>query len=145
MRRSLSLLVVLLACASLTTTQAFAGKPSGGGGAPRPPKGGGGLQLVPELVAPGPGETGDLATTSVNVGRSDVCFTSIGIYKGAPGQIGPMVVRLCPSPIGINQLNGCVPVSNKDLMADLGRNPSSYFVQVNTTLFPGGAMRAQLR
>ena len=151
MRSALSFFVVLLACASLSFSDSHAGRPSGGGGGGR-----GQLLLTPENVAPAPGEFGAAASTSLSTRRGQVCFymtiqqmsgliTSIGIYKGAPGQIGPMVVRLCPSPIGVNQLNGCIPVADSELLSDISRNPSNYFVQVNTTLYPGGAVRAQLR
>jgi len=156
MRSTLSFFVVLLACASLSFTDSHAGKPSGGGGGAKPPRGGGGLTLSSAVVVPVPGELTDFMTMSVTVGRSEVCFnttvnqltgfiTSIGIYRGRAGETGPMVVRLCPSPIGINQLNGCVPVADRDLMSDLSRNPSNYFVQINTNLHPGGDARAQLR
>jgi hypothetical protein len=149
MRRILPLLVVLLACASFVPTDSYAGKPSGGGG------GRGQLQLVPEQVVPGPGELGDNASTSLSVGRSSVTFymtvgtmtgyiTNIGIYRGRVGEIGPMVVRLSPSPIGINQLNGTVPV-DKALATEISRNPSDFFIQINTTTYPGGSVRAQLR
>jgi hypothetical protein len=152
MRRFLPLFIVLLACASFVPTDSFAGKPSGGGG------GGGGrgaLQLVPEQVFPGPGELGDNASTSLSVGRSAVSFNmtvgtmsgfirTIGIYRGRAGEIGPMVVRLSPSPIGINQLNGSIPI-DRALATEISRNPSDFFIQINTTTYPGGSVRAQLR
>jgi hypothetical protein len=71
-------------------------------------------------------------------------ITTIAIYKGEFGQTGPMVVRLSPSPIGINQLMGTVPI-DAALARDMSRYPSSYFIQVNTNMYPGGALRAQLR
>jgi len=150
MRRILPLIVLMLACASFVPTDSFAGKPSGGGGG----GGGRGTQLVPEQVFPGPGELGDYASTSLSVGRSSVSFkmtvgpmsgfiTTIGIYRGRAGEIGPMVVRLSPSPIGINQLNGTIPV-DKALASEISRNPSDFFIQINTTTYPGGSVRAQL-
>lgn len=152
MRSFLSFFVVLLACASLTTTDSFAGKPSGGGGKPIR----GGLTLSSAVVVPIPGELTDFMTMSVTVGRNEVCFnttvnqltgfiTTIGIYRGRAGETGPMVVRLCPSSIGINQLMGCVPVADGELLRDMSRNPSNYYVQINTNLHPGGDARAQLR
>ena len=150
MRRFLPLIVLMLACASFVPTDSFAGKPSGGGGG----GGGRGTQLVPEQVFPGPGELGDYASTSLSVDRSSVSFkmtvgpmsgfiTTIGIYRGRAGEIGPMVVRLSPSPIGINQLNGTIPV-DKALASEISRNPSDFFIQINTTTYPGGSVRAQL-
>ena len=150
MRSILSFFVVLLACASLSFSNSYAGKPSGGGGG-----GKGGLTLVSAIVIPTPGEPTDFVTMSITTGHSAISFyttvnqltgyiTSIGIYHAPANSIGPMVVRLCPSPIGINQLNGTVPVDDA-LMSDIRRNPSDYFVQVNTNLHPGGDVRAQLR
>ena len=153
MRSPLTFFVVLLACASLSTTDSFAGRPSGGG-SPKPVRGG--LTLSSATVVPIPGELTDFMTMTVNVGRDQVCFnptvnqltgfiTTIGIYRGRAGETGPMVVRLCPSSIGINQLIGCVSVADADLMRDMSRNPSNYYVQINTNLHPGGDARAQLR
>src|SRR5689334_3092734 len=116
MRSILSFFVVLLACASLSFTNSYAGKPSGGGGGGR-----GGLTLVSAIVLPTPGEPTDFVTMTITTGRNSISFyttvnqltgyiTSIGIYHAPANSIGPMVVRLCPSPIGINQLNGTVPV-----------------------------------
>ena len=150
MRRILPLIVLMLACASFVPTDSFAGRPSGGGGG-----GKGALQLVPEHVVPGPGGIGDNASASLSFGRSAVAFkitigsmtgyiTSIGIYRGRAGEIGPMVVRLCPSPIGINQLNGTIPIDGA-LARELSRNSSDFFIQINTTTYPGGSVRSQLR
>jgi hypothetical protein len=141
--------LTILLFASAPSMSVAKGRPSGGGG------GGGGLLLTPEAVAPGPGDAGASATISVNPGRNEVCFSTkigtlsgfiqtIAIYKGDAGQVGPMVVRLSPSAIGINQLIGCVPADNA-LCRDIARYPSSYFVQINTDRYPGGALRAQLR
>jgi hypothetical protein len=145
MRRSLALFVVLLTFVA-TDSQAK-GRPSGGGH--------GDLTLTSAAVYPGPGDDTATASASVSVGRSAVTFamsnvqisgfiTTIAIYKGDFGSTGPMVVRLSPSPIGINQLMGTVPV-DAALSRDMSRYPSSYFIQVNTNMFPGGALRAQLR
>ena len=152
MRSILSFLVVLLACASFSFSDSHAGRPTGGGGG----GGKGAIQLVPENVFPGPGEFGAAASTTISYGRNSISFymtiqqlsgyiTTIGIYRGGAGEIGPMVVRLCPSPIGVNQLNGTIPVDDSALLRDISRNPSNYFVQINTNLYPGGAVRAQLR
>jgi hypothetical protein len=152
MRSILSFTLVLLACASLSSTNSYAGKPSGGGGGGSKS----GLTLVSAIVLPTPGELTDFATMSITTRRGEICFsttvnqltgyiTSIGIYRGAPNEIGPMVVRLSPSPIGIDQLNGCVAVNDASLLSDISRNPSAYFVQINTNLHPGGDLRAQLR
>jgi hypothetical protein len=141
--------LTLLLLAHAPSISEAKGRPSGGGG------GRGSVQLTPEAVVPGPGDTGGSAFATVSVGRGEVNFsvsvttlsgfiTTIAIYKGDPGQVGPMVVRLSPSPIGINQLMGHIPVDS-ELARDLGRTPSSYFIQINTNAYPGGAVRAQLK
>ena len=110
--------------------------------------------LTAAEVVPGPGEI-VAATGTVSTGRNEVCFSltvspgmsairTIAIYKGDPGQVGPMVVRLSPSAIGINQLKACV-AADGDLCRDIARNPRSYFIQINTIACPGGALRAQLQ
>lgn len=114
----------------------------------------GALQLTPEAVVPGPGEAGVSASATVKTGRGQICFSmtvgpltsfirTIAIYQGEAGQVGPMVARLSPSPIGINQLNGCVP-ADTELCRNIARYPGSYFIQINTDNYPGGALRAQL-
>lgn len=139
--------LVILASAQPTVSEAK-GRPSGGGG------GGKGLQLTAVAVVPGPGDVDANAQIAVNVGRSEICFSSvvnntagfiqtIAIYQAPSGQAGPMVVRLCPSEIGINQLIGCVPAS-AELCRAISRTPAGYYIEIRTTAYPDGALRAQL-
>ena len=55
---------------------------------------------------------------------------------------GPVVidfgVLIATSPAG--QITGCVPVEPA-LAADVGQNPSDYYVNVHNAAFPGGAIR----
>ena len=143
---ALTLLVLALAL-SFSPHASEAGKPGSAGGH-------GTLLLTPDAVVPTQGEFGASATATVKTGRGEICFTTtignlsgyiltIGIYQGGAGGNGPMVVRLSPSPIGINQLNGCVPADDA-LVRDISRNPTHYYIQINTTLYPDGAVRAQL-
>jgi hypothetical protein len=114
----------------------------------------GGLMMTPDAVVPGPGELGSSAQATVKVSRDEVCFAvdainlggfiqTIGIYQAPVGQAGPMVVRLSPSSIGINQSRGCVAVSGP-LAKAIGRNPSAYYIEIRSTTCPNGALRAQL-
>ncbi|MEP7027085.1 MAG: CHRD domain-containing protein [Candidatus Eisenbacteria bacterium] len=146
-RTRFAIIVLLLA--------AFAGSLSPGASeARRGSNGGSQLQLTPDAVVPSQGEFGASAQATVTTSRSEVCFqvtigslsgyiTTIGIHEGAMGANGPMVVRLSPSPIGINQLMGCVPVDTA-LARDISRNPTHYYIQIRTTVYPDGAVRAQL-
>jgi hypothetical protein len=115
----------------------------------------GALQLTGAQVIPGPGDASGSASASVKVGRNYVTFyvtvgpidgfiQTIGIYEGPAGQSGPMVLRLSPSGIGINQLNGTV-TADPNLCRLISRSPSSYYIQINTTAYPDGALRSQLQ
>jgi len=137
---------VLVTC-SILPAQAK-GRPSGGGG-------GAGLVLTSEAVVPGPGEIGASATAVVSVGHGEVCYAvtlgslsgvieEIAIYQAPAGQSGPEVLRLTPSPIGIYQLKSCAPC-DATLGRAIARDPSAYYIQIRTSLYPGGALRAQLQ
>jgi hypothetical protein len=114
-----------------------------------------GPNLRPELVVPGPGDEGASGSFTYSAGRSGFTFrisvsnldgliNTIYLYRGDAGTSGPSVVRLSPSPIGINQLLGTVPISN-ELEREISRYPERFYIQVNTTTHPGGALRGQLR
>ena len=140
----------LLACSTLLVLAAP--RTSDAGRPVRPPRGG--LMMTPDAVVPGPGEFGASAMATVKASRDEICFTvdsinitgfiqTIAIYEAPAGQQGAMVVRLSPSPIGINQSRGCVTVS-APLARVIGRNPSAYYIEIRTTNYPNGALRAQL-
>jgi hypothetical protein len=144
-------LFVLFACLiALPASFAHAkGRPGGGGGG-----GGAGVALTSEAVVPGPGEMGASGNAVISVGHGTVCFTitvdglsdkitEIALYKAPAGQAGPKVLRLTPSPIGLYQLNDCVP-ADAALVRDITRNASAYYVQINTQLHSNGALRGQL-
>ena len=148
--RSAFVLLTLVVLATSLPAISEAGKSTAGSG------GGshGTLYLTDANVVPGPGDTGASATMTVKVGRDAISFSTsvsntsgyistIAIYQGWAGQTGPMVVRLCPNEIGIAQLLGTVPVST-DVCRAISRNPAGYYVQINTSAFPNGALRAQL-
>ena len=111
--------------------------------------------LTASAVVPGPGDATATGTFKVTVGRNDIAFEvdvdnlagviqTIGIYRGAVGYSGPMVVRLSPSPIGIPGLLGHVPVS-PELAREISRNPSAFYMEVRSSVYPSGALRGQLQ
>ena len=94
------------------------------------------------------------ATITLNPGQEEVCFeltvadidTPIGahIHEGAAGTNGPVVVGLEPlPPTGDSSSSGCVSLERQEIIEIL-RDPSNYYVNVHTGLFPGGAIRGQL-
>ena len=146
-RSAFALLTLVVLATTLPATSDAKGRPTGGGN--------GALQLTADQVVPGPGDAGASASMTVKINHDSVSFAttvtntagyirSIAIYQGWAGQTGPFVVRLCPSPIGIAQLNGTVPLSS-DLCRAISRNPGAYYVEIRTDLYPIGALRAQLR
>ena len=67
------------------------------------------------------------------------------IHAGARGVDGPVVVPLftTPRPAG-GFVSGTVTVSDPTLLAALRSDPSSFYTDLHTNNFPGGAVRAQL-
>jgi hypothetical protein len=149
--RALRSALFLLGSVTLLASSMQPALARGHGGGP----GGSGIALTSEAVVPGPGEIGASASAVVSVGHGEVCYTvtigslsgtiqEIALYQGAAGQAGPEVLRLTPSPIGIYQLKACAPC-DAALARAIGRNPSAYYIQIRTSLYPGGALRGQLQ
>ena len=66
------------------------------------------------------------------------------IHRGAKGVAGPIVVPLTPPGSGTAGFSsGCVNASRADVAA-IASKPGSFYVNVHTTDFPGGAIRGQL-
>lgn len=63
------------------------------------------------------------------------------IHLGAPLRVGPPVVTLFTGTR--SRLHGCVPSTHSQL-ADINADPSRYYVSVDTTEYPDGAVRGQL-
>lgn len=102
------------------------------------------------------GGTGDLDGTGVvklklDPGRKQVCYDfklsglstplMAHIHEGRPLSNGPPVVTLFTGP-GAN-LDGCVTWLHGQL-AEIVANPSGFYVSIETTEFPDGALRGQL-
>ena len=114
-----------------------------------------GLVLSGAAVVPGPGDPAMSGTFKLSNGRDELCFlvsvqnltgliNRIVIRRGPVGVAGPEVLRLSPSPIGIHGLQGCVPIS-RELQRELGRSPQDFYLEIETTAYPNGAVRGQLR
>ena len=113
-------------------------------------------EVDPDTGAVGVGDPdgSGTATITLNPGQEEVCFeltvadidTPIGahIHEGAAGTNGPVVVGLVPlPPTGDSSSSGCVSLERQEIIEIL-RDPSNYYVNVHTALFPDGAIRGQL-
>jgi hypothetical protein len=102
-----------------------------------------------------PGSSG--SATIMLIGRSTVCFgiivngtdqpTLAHIHPGEAGVNNPPLINFIP-PASFDSgdpgaISGCVKASRGDV-ADIRKNPSAFYVNVHTQLFPAGAMRGQL-
>ena len=114
----------------------------------------GGAPLTATLS--GTGNQSGTATLTVNPGQQEVCYAITvanlqggvilaHIHVGGAGVNGPIVVPLFSftPPTTQTHFSGCVPGSRAILRAILA-NPSGYYVNVHTTVFPAGAVRGQL-
>jgi hypothetical protein len=139
---------VLLLCSTLVLAATVLA-PTAEAGRPSP------LLLSPQAVVPGPGDPSAAGSFKwgggrcgfdylVTVNSLDGLITRIAIHRGAAGTSGPEVLRLCPSPIGLMELQGCVPI-DRALLREIKGDPQGFYLEVTTTSFPSGAMRGQLR
>ena len=65
------------------------------------------------------------------------------IHRGAAGSNGPIVVQfVAPGASGVSA--GCTTGVAASLIQEIAANPAGFYVNVHTTEFPGGAIRAQL-
>ena len=108
--------------------------------------------LLPENQVPPVASNGSgVALVTLNQGQGEVCWditvTDLTtpvilahIHRGAAGTNGPVVVDFMEP---VNGLNGCVH-ADAALIKDIRQDPSGYYVNVHTTMFPVGEVRGQL-
>ena len=153
MRSRLAVLVALVA--GLIGALATAGAAGAGDGG-RP------LSATPLTGAqevPGPGDPDASGTADIvlNQGERTVCFeltwanidgtvTASHIHRGAAGVAGPIVVPLFVSGSfsGTDAASGCAENVSPALIKEIRKNPSAFYVNVHSTVFPAGAIRGQL-
>jgi hypothetical protein len=112
------------------------------------------VTLVGETETPAGDPVGTgTATVRMRRGQGQVCFSiraenitlpSAGahIHRGTANQSGAIVVPF-RAPGANGESSGCV-TSARSLVAQILRAPEGYYVNVHTTDFPAGAIRAQL-
>jgi hypothetical protein len=111
-----------------------------------------------EVNAEGVPNQGDLdgsgsASLTFNPGLGEICFeltvenitlpaTAAHIHEAPIGVAGPVVVPLtAPDASGVS--SGCVS-ADPELVKDILKHPSDYYVNVHNSDFPSGAVRGQL-
>jgi hypothetical protein len=108
--------------------------------------------LLPDNQVPPTASNGSgTALVTLNQGQAEVCWDiSVSdlttpvilshIHHGAAGTNGPVVVDFMEP---VNGLQGCVH-SDPALIKQIRQDPADYYVNVHTTMFPGGEVRGQL-
>ncbi len=148
MRRSLAALVtgLVLVMAVVSITAA-----AGGGRPLSTPMSG-----VEEVPGPGDANATGQADLTLNQGLNDVCFdlswanidgtvVAAHIHRAPPGVAGPVVVPLFSGAFsGTDSASGCVQGVDPELIKAIRQDPSSFYVNVHSVVFPAGAIRGQL-
>ena len=117
----------------------------------------GGRPLAASLIGANEINNGDPVGTGsvsmrINPGLGEICYTltasglegaviAAHIHVGVAGVNGPVVVPLVAPVTGTSA--ACTTVDT-DLAHAIVDNPSGYYVNVHTTVRPGGAIRGQL-
>ena len=113
------------------------------------------LTMTGAAERPGPGDPDGSGTAVITINRglgevcwelevTDITLPSIGahIHIAPATDPGPIVVHLSP-PDATGRSAGCTIV-DPALAKAITKDPAAYYVNVHTTDFPGGALRAQL-
>jgi CHRD domain-containing protein len=119
----------------------------------------GGVKLRAKLTGanevPGPADPDGTGKAKIRLKakKGKVCFrlrwediaepTAAHIHTGAAGVAGDVVVPLFVPPAAPTH-RGCVTGVDHDLIRDIRRHPSEYYVNIHTGEFPNGAIRGQL-
>lgn len=111
------------------------------------------MRGVAEQPSPGDADGSGTATIRLRQGQGRLCFTlnvrniqlpatGAHIHRGAVDVAGDVVVPLA-NPGANGSSSGCVAAA-RPLVAQILRNRSQFYVNVHTSDFPAGAIRAQL-
>ena len=112
------------------------------------------VALTGEAEAPTAGDPVGTATATIRLraGQGQVCYVldarnlpravAAHIHRGAAGSAGPVVVPL-RTPNASGSASGCATVA-RALVGSILARPASFYANVHTGEFPGGAIRGQL-
>lgn len=106
---------------------------------------------------PGPGDEDGygVAFVTVDASTSEICYdiavanitlpaAAMHIHIGAAGISGSVVVPFDVVPDEEGLASGCTTADPASLAGEIAMNPEGYYVNVHTSDFPDGAVRAQL-
>jgi CHRD domain len=106
---------------------------------------------------PGPGADGGsgFVFVSIDPGSGEVCYeeavsgitlpaSATHIHVNSAGLSGDVVVPFPVAPDADGKASGCTTITTEGLAGAIASNPEQYYVNVHTSDFPGGAVRAQL-
>lgn len=117
--------------------------------------GAGSATLIAHVVRNAAGEVVsgavDFNVTLALSGQAELNITGLHIHRGAAGVNGPVVIdsgiQRGPISVPAVSVKGTVLDSNEAGVAalrDLLRDPSAFYVNIHTAVFPGGAVRGQV-
>lgn len=94
------------------------------------------------------------ARVTINLGQSELCWdldyttsehvVAAHIHHAAAGMAGPIVFGFFNPPASAVPVNSGCREAAPALLKDIAAHPENYYVNVHTTLYPGGAGRGQL-
>jgi len=106
---------------------------------------------------PGPGDMDGMGVVFVSVDptNSEICYeeavwgitlpaAATHIHVNSVGLKGDVVVPFPTAPDAEGKASGCTTVATEGLVGAIASNPAQYYVNVHTSDFPDGAIRAQL-
>jgi hypothetical protein len=106
---------------------------------------------------PGPGDTDGMGVVFVSIDPSsgEVCYeeavsgitlpaAASHIHVNSAGLSGDVVIPFPTAPDAEGKASGCTTATTEGLTGAIANNPEQYYVNVHTSDFPNGAIRAQL-
>lgn len=107
-----------------------------------------------EVSKKGPVHGTGTAVVRINLTKNQLCYTlavsgfklpavAAHIHSGGAGKEGPIVVPFPTFPGRTGRAAGCT-TARASLLKGIANHPASYYVNVHTAAYPGGAVRGQL-